>query len=66
MSKFTFSGAVSLSALDYFSEGVIPGLVSLVNCSGAEKEILECAHIESLQGLSCDPAGVICQGTLAN
>ena len=56
------SGSVNLSAPDYFSEGISPGLVSLVNCSGTEMEVLECDHMKSSQGRSCDPAGVVCQG----
>ena len=36
--------------------------MSIVNCSGIEKEILECDHINSLQGLFCNPAGIVCQG----
>ena len=56
------AGSVNISAPDYFSEGLSPGLMSLVNCSGMEKGIIECDHMKNLQGITCDPAGVVCQG----
>ena len=55
-------GAVSVSAPDYFSEGQSPGRMTSVNCSGTESTILECDHVTSIIGLSCNTAGVICQG----
>ena len=59
-----FSGSINVSAPDFFSEGISPGLMSLVNCSGTEKEILECGHLPSSQGFTCDSAGVVCQGII--
>ena len=56
------SGAVSVTAHEYFSEGLGPNLVSNVNCSGTETEILDCAHITDTRGYTCDTAGVVCQG----
>ena len=58
------TGSVNISAPDYFSEGISPGLMSLVNCSGTEKGIMECDSMSSLQGFVCDPAGVVCQGII--
>ena len=52
-------------AKDFFSEGLDPGLLTSVNCSGTESEILECSHEASSQGLHCSAAGVVCQGLLA-
>ncbi|CAI8054869.1 Fibrillin-1, partial [Geodia barretti] len=60
---FSPHGSVNVSAPDYFSEGISPGLMSLVNCSGTEKGVIECDHMKNLQGITCDPAGVVCQGT---
>lgn len=56
-------GAINISASDYFSEGTSPGLVTNIICSGSETDLLQCTHNTS-RGLSCDPAGVICQGIL--
>ena len=53
-----------MNAHDYFSEGLGPNLVSNVNCSGTETEILDCAHITDTRGYTCDTAGVVCQGML--
>ena len=55
------TGAVKVSALEFFSEGIGPALLTSVNCSGTENEILECDHFMSAHGLFCDPAGVVCQ-----
>ena len=55
-----FTGAINVSAPAHFSEGVSPGLLTSVNCSGSEEKILDCEHISSL--LFCDTAGVLCQG----
>ena len=57
------SGAVSVNADEYFSEGLGLNLVSNVNCSGTETEILDCAHITATRAYTCDTAGVVCQGT---
>ena len=51
-----------MSAPEYFSEGLSSGRLNSVNCSGAETEILECDHVSSDRGFSCDSAGVVCQG----
>ena len=53
-----------MSAPDYFSEGQSPGRMTSVNCSGAETSIIECDHLTSNIGLSCNSAGVICQGII--
>ena len=47
---------------EFFAEGLGPALVTSVNCSGTETEILECSHVTSSQGLHCGAAGVVCQG----
>ena len=52
-------------AEDFFNQGLDPGLLTSVNCSGTESEILECSHEASSQGLHCGAAGVVCQGLLA-
>ena len=57
-----FIGAINVSAPAYFSEGVSPGLLTSVNCSGSEEKILDCEHVSSSRGLSCNTAGVVCQG----
>ena len=59
----TFTGAINVSAPDYFNEGVSPGLLTSVNCSGSEESILECGHLSSSVGLFCNTAGVVCQGS---
>ena len=64
--SFFRSGAVSVNAHDYFSEGLGLNLVSNVNCSGTETEILDCAHITATRADTCDTAGVVCQGMLYN
>ena len=51
-----------MNAADYFSEGVSPAFMSLVQCLGTEGQLLDCSHLISTQGLSCDKAGVVCQG----
>lgn len=51
-----------MSASDIFSEGISPGLLTNITCSGSETELLQCMHNTS-RGLSCDTAGIICQGT---
>ena len=51
-----------MNVADYFSEGVSPAFVSFVECSGTEREVLDCSHLTSTQGLSCEKAGVVCQG----
>ena len=51
-----------MSASDFFSEGISPGLLTNVTCSGSETELLQCPHNTS-RGLSCDTAGIICQST---
>lgn len=58
----TYAGAINVSAPTHFSEGVSPGLLTGVNCSGSETEILDCGHVTSSRGLLCDTAGVVCQG----
>ena len=58
------SGAVSVSAPEYFSEGLSSGHLNSVNCSGTETQILECYHLSSDHGFSCDSAGVVCQGNM--
>ena len=55
-------GAISVSAPDYFSEGLSSGRVNSINCTGTETKILECDHVTSDRGLRCDTAGVVCQG----
>ena len=55
-------GAINMSASDFFSEGISPGLLTNIRCSGSETELLQCTHNTS-RGVSCDPAGIICQGT---
>ena len=55
-------GAINVSAPAHFSEGVSPGLLTSVNCSGSQERILDCGHISSSRGLSCKTAGVVCQG----
>ena len=51
-------------AADFFGEALSSGLVTSVSCSGTETGILECDHDTSSQGLHCDTAGVVCQGTI--
>ena len=58
------TGAVNVSAPDFFSEGITPGLVTSVSCSGSEREILNCNHVQSAVGFFCDAAGVVCQGKM--
>ena len=59
---FYVSGAINVSAPEHFSEGVSPGLLHSVTCSGTETEILECSHMTSSTGLFCNSSGVVCQG----
>ena len=53
-----------MSAPEYFSEGLSSGRLNSVDCSGTETEILECDHLSSDHGFSCDSAGVVCQGNM--
>lgn len=55
-----FPGAIGVSAPDFFSDGLGPGLLSNVNCSGTETALLACDSIH--QKHTCDAAGVVCQG----
>ena len=50
-----------MSAPQYFSEGISPGVLTNVACSGSETVLLQCTHNRS-RGLHCDTAGVVCQG----
>ena len=56
-----YVGAINVSAPQYFSEGISPGELTNVACSGSETELLQCSH-NSSRGLHCDTAGVVCQG----
>ena len=51
---------------DIFDEGVVPSLVSMVNCTGSETSILDCTGVVTTtgSGFSCPTSGVICQGTV--
>ena len=57
-----FVGATNVSAFQYFSEGLEPGLVKSVACSGMETKLLNCSHVTDTIGFSCSTAGVVCQG----
>ena len=60
-----YTGAISVSnAHDHFSEGLSPGVITNVNCSGTETDILKCEYEFDSQGFSCDTAGVVCQGII--
>jgi len=62
-SHVSCAGATSVSAPDYFSEGLGPTLLTNVECSGTETELLDCTRDTDTRGFTCDTAGVVCQGT---
>ena len=57
----TYTGAVGVSAPDYFSDGLSQGSITNVNCTGTETNILDCGHQNDSPD-TCNSAGVVCQG----
>lgn len=57
------TGAVAWSGDQIrFSEGVLPSVVGMVNCSGDETEIVDCHHVAWPSCGRFDDAGVFCLG----
>lgn len=60
LSAILFSGALAVDA-DLFHEGLIPQLLTSINCTGEEASLLECEGVP-FDGVNCATSGVICQG----
>ncbi len=57
---FSSLGAIAVNA-DSFREGNSARILTQVNCSGEEDELLHCSH-SNFTGFICSTAGAICQG----
>ena len=56
-------GAIAWSGDEIrFSEGVLPSVMGMVNCSGDELRIIDCHHAASPPCGRFSDAGVFCQG----
>ncbi len=53
-------GALAVDA-DVFREGIAPKILTSLNCSGNETNLLECDRV-LFSGINCPTSGVICQG----
>ena len=61
-SKIFYAGAVAVSS-QYYGESVLPMVISDMNCTGSEDNLMECQSETDL--IMCGPledAGVVCQG----
>ena len=54
------TGAIGVNA-DPFGEGRTPRLLTNVNCTGSESNLLDCGWTDFI-GVTCAVAGVVCQG----
>ena len=57
-----FSGAINITDPSFFSEGLNPAALGSVGCLGTESNLLSCDHQRFEEVLSCETAGVVCQG----